>query len=447
MQENNPPFAGAGPEAAPTNQPLQGSAAQVGGRFDLITIVQLAVSGLGVVLALLASGFIGVMGLVMLFSEASEPERPAAMFMLSAVGLFAAFISTGSLVFSLQRPLGRVLLPSLTTRQVNSLRIASLLLLIWPLVLVVGNLVWQRSFMEWLLLPPLLLLAAGIPGWWLIEMARRGLPAGSRQRGWGMVNFSIFISTPLMMFIEIAAALVVVMFLVLWLSLHPDATDYLQRIMQQITTSQQDPEAIIRLAAPFLRNPWVIFGVISITAGVVPLIEELVKPLAVWLLVGKKPSAAEGFVAGALCGAGFGIIESMLYLSNPAGESWAFLAAGRAGTIMLHITTTALVGWAMASAWRRGGYAQLGGVYLLAVALHGLWNGLAVLTGFSMALETATGNLRLLYELSRIAPFGILALAAGIFGLLLWSNHFLRRQIMQVALPAEPAGETRHIPS
>jgi RsiW-degrading membrane proteinase PrsW (M82 family) len=250
-----------------------------------------------------------------------------------------------------------------------------------------------------------------------------------------------------MMVVEIVAFIVILLLIGLWAAMHPEILTSLQQFGQRMSTSQIDPEALMQMVAPLMRNPWMIFGVISIVAGLVPLIEELLKPLAVWLLAGRRPSPAEGFVAGALCGAGFGMIESMLYLINPTSESWAFLAAGRAGTIMLHTTTTALVGWAMALAWRDGAYVRLGGTYLLAVILHGLWNGLAVLTGFSVYLETAPENMRLLYELSRMAPFGISALAVAIFGLLLWGNHYLRSQAREVPLPVEPSAvETRRNP-
>jgi len=443
LPENVPPFDGTSPAAEPHPAGPQGPASLSGSRFDLITIAQLAISGLGMALSLLAAGFLGLMGLIMLFGESGEPESMNALFAMSAISLFASLIAMPSFIYSLQNPLGRMLLPRLTMARVRGMRISTLLLLIWPLVLLLGNFAMQQVTFSWLLLPPLLLLAAGIPAWWLIEIARRGLPSGSRQRGWGLVNFSIFITTPLLMIVEIMAIAVVVMLIAVWIGAHPEILNSLQQFSQRMANSPLDTEAIMELIAPFMRNPWVIFGIISLTAGVVPLIEELIKPLAVWLLAGRRPSPAEGFVAGVLCGAGFGMIESMLYLSNPTGESWALLAAGRAGTIMLHITTTALVGWAMALAWRDGAYARLGGVYLLAVAIHGLWNGLAVLTGFSVLLESAPENMRLLYELSRIAPFGVSALAVAIFGLLLWSNNFLRTQTGRAVLPVEPVAETR----
>ncbi len=48
-----------------------------------------------------------------------------------------------------------------------------------------------------------------------------------------------------------------------------------------------------------------IFGVLAVISGIVPLIEEILKPIALWSLVGKDLTDQEGFVAGLLSGAGF----------------------------------------------------------------------------------------------------------------------------------------------
>jgi RsiW-degrading membrane proteinase PrsW (M82 family) len=415
------------PETAPSVE---------GSRKDWMAIAQLALSGLGMAFSLFGAGFTGLMGLILLVSETSQRSSADTIFALAAISLFVALAAVPSLLYSMQRLMKRPIFPRLTQGNINGLRVSTLLLLVWPLVLVLGNLILERSTLSWLLLPPLLLLAAGIPTWWLIELARRGLPSGSRQRIWGLFNFSIFITTPLLMLVEVVAMLILLVLVALLAGMNPQLMTAMQDLVARLEQAPT-PEAIIQLVAPLLTNPWAVFGLLSVFSGLVPLVEEMLKPLAVWLIAGRRPSPAEGFVAGVLCGAGFGVIESMLYLTEPAQQSWAFLAAGRAGAILLHISTTALIGWAMALAWNKGSYARLGATYLLAVLLHGLWNGLALLTGFSSIFETAPENMRLVYEISRLAPFGVSALAVTLFGLLLWSSQFLRDQTRRAGLPVE----------
>ncbi|MCK7530785.1 MAG: PrsW family glutamic-type intramembrane protease [Marinilabiliales bacterium] len=80
----------------------------------------------------------------------------------------------------------------------------------------------------------------------------------------------------------------------------------------------------------------------------IPLMEELIKPLAVWLLAGRLDSAAQGFAFGALGGAGFGLIETL----NVSGQitEWGLLLFTRIGTGLLHIATSAIMGAAIL--WR-----------------------------------------------------------------------------------------------
>jgi RsiW-degrading membrane proteinase PrsW (M82 family) len=289
-------------------------------------------------------------------------------------------------------------------------------------------------------LPPLQLMIIAIPTWWLIEVIRYKLPAVSRQREWGLVNFSIFVTTPVLMLVEIVAFLILLAIFALWVTSQPALMAELERAMGQILIAPSDPQALLDIFAPYLSNPWVIAATIGAAALLVPMIEELLKPLGVLLLAGRNPTQADGFVAGALCGAAFGLVESLLYLTNPAGDGWAELAVGRTGTVLLHTATTALVGWALARAWRGRGGLRLLGAYLLAVALHGLWNGLAVLTGFGAILQDSPERSPFLSSLAFASPIGIVLLGVTLFGVLLWGNRRLRQQaaLATAAVNAEP---------
>ncbi len=390
-----------------------------------MTIAQLTISGLGLVFSLLGAAGLGLLGLVDLAGTPGNALNVTALFSTAWICLLAAVLSVPSLATSIQRLGGRA--PTLPL--VNGFRLASGMILLWPLVLFVGSIISRQSRLAWLFLPPLQLLAVGLPVWWLIEISRRRLPLRSLKRGWGLINFSIFITTPALMIVEILVIVALVVVFAIWASTQPALVAELQRLAQGISNSgRSNPYAIMQLLDPYLRNPLVIFGGLAIVAGLIPLIEELLKPLAVWFLVGSQLTPAEGFVAGALCGGAFALLESLFYLSSPAGAGWALLAAGRAGTELLHITNTALVGWALASAWQNGSYLRLGLTYLLAAFLHGLWNVLSVLPGLAAVLRNPPASVRPLLGLARIEPAAIVVMVFLLLALLWGGNRILQNR-------------------
>ena len=403
---------------------------------DWLSIGQLTLGGLGLGLSLLSAALLGIFGLSMVFGETGLNVEATTILGMSWVSLFVAALTIPSIIFSLRRLLSRPVEVQAGSevqtageaRSSKNLRKATLVLLLWPLLVLVGMQVSEQTSLSWLVLPPLQLLIIALPTWWLVEALRYKLPVTSRRRDWGLVNFSVFITTPALMLVEIIVFALLLVVFVLWISSQPDLIAEIERIAGQIMLGPADPQAILDIVAPYLANPWVILGTLGMAAILVPLIEELIKPLGVLLLAGRNPTPAEGFIAGALSGATFGLVESLLYMTNPAGDGWAVLAVGRTGTLLLHTATTALVGWAMAEAFRGRGFMRFLGAYLLAVALHGLWNGLAVLAGFGAIIETAPDSLVFLESLTRISPFLIVFLGVILFGVLLWGNRRLRQQ-------------------
>jgi RsiW-degrading membrane proteinase PrsW (M82 family) len=120
------------------------------------------------------------------------------------------------------------------------------------------------------------------------------------------------------------------------------------------------------------------------------MMEEALKPLVVWLFAGKIHFQAQGFALGALCGAGFALVET--FNNSAQSDAWAIVLIARIGTGAMHITTSALMGAAIFSALHERRYLRLIATYLLAVFLHGLWNLLAVTNGFSSLLIEVDGG-------------------------------------------------------
>jgi hypothetical protein len=121
-------------------------------------------------------------------------------------------------------------------------------------------------------------------------------------------------------------------------------------------------------------------------------------------------SPAEGFALGALSGAGFALLEGLSAASSMAEAPYFGLSARMASSLM-HITLSALMGWAIASARLEKRWLRLAGVYLLCSLLHGLWNGSALLAVY--------GSLRFLLQDTNYDPLGTLAMISGVALLLL----------------------------
>jgi RsiW-degrading membrane proteinase PrsW (M82 family) len=137
-----------------------------------------------------------------------------------------------------------------------------------------------------------------------------------------------------------------------------------------------DLNKIVEILSPYLMNPVIIVIIFLILAVFTPMIEEAVKPIAVWLNAGRLQNPAEGFALGVVSGAGFALIEGLLASSTP-DQGWGILLAARAGGSLMHILASGLMGWAIVSAWK-GKRLRLLWTYLLSVTIHGLWNSAAV---------------------------------------------------------------------
>lgn len=127
---------------------------------------------------------------------------------------------------------------------------------------------------------------------------------------------------------------------------------------------------------------------------VAPVVEELVKGLAVlfvfWILRDELDNGLEGLVLGAASGLGFAVVENCIYnvgfLRQPGGEE-TMIAMGTYRTVVNaligHPVYTAMTGLGLGllrevsrrNRWRA--LLPLGG-FLLAVTLHLVWNGAAI---------------------------------------------------------------------
>lgn len=349
-----------------------------------------------------------------------EPAQASGLMSLAWTLGFLGLLGFLSAWYALRRLSNR---PAPAPVRRDGLRRASLAMILWGLILAAGSRIATLDQVAWLVLPPLQVMAVAIPLWWMVETARSGLSTESPQRTWGVFTFGLFVSTPLIIVIEgvlIVAGLVGVGILV---AIRPDWAQALPTLRIDSLQANPDPQQAIEALRPLVSNPWVGFGVLALISGLIPMIEETFKPLAVWFA---RPSGGrEGFSFGILCGAAFALIETLFTASTPAGASWTALMIVRVGTGLLHIALGGLTGWALAEALQRRSYLRLGLVYTVAVLLHGLWNAFSILNGYAGLVDPATQNFA--RSLGNASPYALGVMAAGFLFFLFRANRRLRR--------------------
>jgi hypothetical protein len=307
------------------------------------------------------------------------------------------------------------------------------------LSILAGSWAGANNSVNWLVLPLLTVPAAVLPLAVLLALGTRDLPLGRRWQTWIILGFGMTLIPFILLSLEIVIAVILFFGVMAYLTTQPELIYQLQGISQQILTLGPQSETARQLLSPFLTKPGVIVMALLYTALLVPAVEEIFKPLGVWLFASRLDAPAQGFALGALSGASYALIET-IGVSGQGGE-WASLLFTRIGTGLLHITTSALMGAAIVYAIRQRRYMRLLGTYLLAVTLHGLWNTSAILYSFSN-LAKFLGHTDPLSTIQPITMIALSVLAVGLFVILLTSNQRMRKTIATPVIePVIPPGD------
>lgn len=356
------------------------------------------------------------LGLLEGFSPSGSLNQGLTLFMTAATSLFSSFLVLPSAIFSLY---------SLLEKQPVNFQIPSWLskpvgwMFLFPIVILIGDLV-AKTDIAWLLLPVLHVLGIGLPVLWMLYLAVRELPLGSLQRRWGVFASGLVLGPALILVAEGIALIILLAIVGVWLSGQPALMEQISSIASWATNPDLTPDELFNALAPILLTPWALILALLFAAVIVPLIEELFKPVGVWLLFGRKLSPAAGFAAGAVSGAGYALFESLVLTMGGAG--WAAVVLARVGTAAVHILTSAITGWALVQAWQKRNLVRLFGAYAFGVILHGLWNGLAILSVFASfgSVSEQPADWLSILEPAIYGPYlvGFLALAslAGLIG-------------------------------
>lgn len=177
------------------------------------------------------------------------------------------------------------------------------------------------------------------------------------------------------------------------------------------------------------------------TALVAPLPEEFAKVLGLPLFGRRRlHTAAQALAVGVALGAGFAIVENMLYEGTYAsyfGWSWAGVTVVRGFGGILHPVCTGLVALGVFQARTHGAGRALA-AYAAAVGLHTLWNG-----GFTALLYVAGIDARSLAEVNLFgtAIEWLLAVYLVLLALALWwlLARLTRALALQETIELQPA--------
>ncbi len=391
-------------------------------------ILTLVISALGSIFFAAQAFILGIFWLISILDPTSGTAEGLPIGLLFWTSVLGGVLLLPLLVSSVNQLRGRPFPSWLDFKTPALAKLSRWVILAWPIVVLLGWLVVRQDVAAMIFLGPINLLVAGIPILWIFQVAQRGLFGGSPIRKWRIFGFSIAILPLIIIMVELLALVALGVMGVIWLGIQmyadPGFEQQILQLAEQATLIGEDVESILAFIRPFLLQPGVIFWVLAILGGIIPIIEEVIKPAALWFLAGRRITPQEGFVGGLLCGAGFALMENVFYFTNVIlAEDWLFMAIGRAGTGVLHMLASGLLGWGLARAWRDGRWGFLGLTTLAAFILHGLWNVLAIVSGLTplLVLEVEPALGQMLFSHFPV----VLLMVFSVIGLLM-INRYLR---------------------
>jgi hypothetical protein len=400
-------------------------------KIDWLSIGQLIVGAISCLIGFSLAILLVYLGVSGVLTKTNSAMDATAMFMLAGLITAIGILNIPSVVLAIR---------SLSEKQygsgikTNSYRMASLALISLPVWLFIGQSITQTTLAAWLL-PWINILALLIPIWWLVEFGRRQLPSGSPQRSWGLISVSLGI-TPL---ITILAELIVTIFVLLavFASLGSDPLwmDKFNQLIIQFNQSGLDQQFFESFLKDLLASPLVITAIFLTVGLLMPLMEELLKPLGLWVLRKRLLTPAEGFCGGLICGAGFALIESATMIAqNGGGSDWGQMVLLRIGTSLMHTTTSGFVGWGLASAWNRKKHGRSFLAILAATGVHGLWNSLAILVVLLPVITNTSAQTALLQITTGVGGFVMAGILIFLGAALALMNRRLFRETQSTPL-------------
>lgn len=386
---------------------------------SILTLVIFCISILFLILIVL---LLGISSAVDLFRQSGDPI--AEMISTTAFG-FVTILLVVCGWFVLQKAMGRTSADQPFKQPFADWQLILVFVLAMIGIISGGLAAYSEiRWLGWLIMPAATILVIVPPIWQIFGYGSRGLETGPRWRIFTILGLGMTVGPGIMIVLELIALLSVAVIGVALLSILDPATFQDVMRLAKIVQTETDQEVILNLLAPYIANPIAIAAGIGYIALLVPLIEELLKPLAVWIFAMKIETPSQGFVMGLLSGAAFALVES-LNASADGTISWVAIVTVRAGTSILHMMASGLVGWGIVSMFKEKRIGRFFAAYFAAVLIHGTWNASAAGVGIA-SLGQSIGKPEWLFNFAPAFVGGLFVMGIGMFIVLLASNRKLQ---------------------
>jgi len=389
--------------------------------IDWVSWGQLAASLLGsfTLVGICVGGIIlmfvtGVQGVVPI----SSAQKASTLLLLGGIG-FSGALLIPSAVFAVRSLSGD------PVKQIRIWRGSGWLILTLPILVGIGHVANINRAGGRMVLAATHVLANGAAVFWILSLGQKGEREESPQRFWGVFGSGLTLAPALALLVEFVLLVVVGAIWYMYLLQHPPLREEISSLVQRLPQSTASPAILERVAGKYLFMPGVVISVFSYVAVVIPLVEELIKPIGVWLLAGRSLSPREGFSLGVLSGAGYALFENLMLSAN--AEVWSAVIITRLGTTGVHMLTSGMVGWGLSSAWTEAKYLRLAKAFLVSIVIHGLWNALNILSVLVQFDEAGDVLGSLVFQSAQYASVGLFVISVGAIYGVLRSNHLLRR--------------------
>ena len=311
---------------------------------------------------------------------------------------------------------------------------ANYYLFLWLLTITIGFFI-SREGSKVFLLAPLTVAAVFIPVWWLIEFSRRGLPRSTKLREWGTLTIGLTITPIVIISIELLLTAIAAVAVMIRLGFQPNLSSQLHSFINNINQYQGGIGDLEQILYEIMKQPIISTAVFLILGLIAPLIEEIFKPMSTWFLLSRPLEEFEGFSLGLISGGAFAILESAGIVIQMGSQDWLIAIVLRAATGVLHIGLSGLVGYGLARSWRQKQFGR-GILYIIsATILHGVWNSMSLLSGFSSSLFNKPG-METSGTSSIISLIFIIIIFVSVIAITLNINSRLRQDL---ARPTEPS--------
>jgi len=180
-------------------------------------------------------------GLFQRFASSGAPLDALPFLLTSAGAVLIGFLLLLSVVYS-WRGMNRDL--SRRAVRLDGWLLPLLAILLLPLAMLLGNWLTGQDQLAWLLLPPLHILAIGLPIVLLVYLGIRKIPVGSSQRLWGLFASGSFLAPALIFAVEIMGIITLIIGGAIWLSTQPELLAELRSLADKLQQLDSNPELI-----------------------------------------------------------------------------------------------------------------------------------------------------------------------------------------------------------